>query len=169
MSSSLRIIYCCAAIGATLIACTTLLNWQGSILNSADQLSSAADALVQPRAKLDRTEHDFGRVPAGALLMAGFQVTNTGSKRLVVREQSRGCECVTVGRPEVVVPPGGSQNLTPGLDTKKISGPLRTTIVYRTNDPSRPTFTLVLRADIQPPASAPATEPPLEPIAVDGI
>ncbi len=167
MSSSLRIFYCFAAIGATLIAGATLLNWQDSILPSVDALSGAADAIVHPRVTLDRTEHDFGRVPEGALLMAGFEIHNTGGKRLVVREQARGCACVTVGRREVMVPPGGSQNLTPGLDTKKLKGPLRTTIQYQTNDPQQPTFTLVLLADIEPSEQDQQAEAPLEPIPMD--
>ena len=169
MTNSFRILACVVTVGLPLLVGALLFNWQVSGLPSPNGDSSAAGDPVHPVVTLDRTEHDFGRVPAGALLLAGFQVKNAGGKRLVVREQSRGCECVTGGRPEVIVPPGGSQDLTPGLDTKKLAGPLRTTIQYRTNDPNRPAITLVLLADVVPSPAVPEAAKPLEPIPLDGI
>ncbi len=164
MTNSFRIFACLLSIGIPLFAFAVMFNWQTSIFPSASAVTSVVGGMDGPRAVLQRKEHDFGRVRAGALLLAGFRVENAGTKRLILREKARGCECVTVHQPEVIVPPGGSRTLAPGLDTKKLDGPLKTTVQYKTNDLKMPTVTLVLMADVIPSPEKAETQVPLEPI-----
>jgi hypothetical protein len=164
MTNSFRVFACLLSIGIPLAVFATLFNWQGSVFPSGSDIASVFSEVEGPRAVLQRKEHDFGHVKAGALLLAGFRLENTGNKRLIVREQARGCECVTVNQPEVIVPPGGSRTLAPGLDTKKFEGALKTTVEYRTNDPQLPTITLVLMAEVTPSPEPTQTESRLEPI-----
>ena len=69
----------------------------------------------RPIAVLKRTEWDFGTVSAGPTLRAAFPVRNAGNRRLILREHSRSCDCVSAARPSIIVQPGESVELVTTL------------------------------------------------------
>jgi hypothetical protein len=130
--------------GAILLALVWLTGWR--LFAAPEPPGSRDDPL--PQLVLDRTRHDFGIVTAGATLKAEFVVTNAGGHRLILREGSRSCECVSGTFPKIIIPPGASKPLVAALETRKILGPAALEVRYWTNDPRTPVVTLTLLADV---------------------
>jgi hypothetical protein len=115
--------------------------------------SNAAGA--RPVAVLEKTEHNFGSVPAGSVLHADFPVTNAGRRRLVLCDQSIRWKSPEYAPPEIIVPPGDCRNVTVRFRTENRATRLRKEICYGTNDPTRPIVTLVLSAELAPASESP--------------
>ena len=118
----------------------TWLGWRYAfgVALSADQVQKA-----QPYVE------NFVTVSNADYLEAGFPVRNVGNGRRLLIEQSRSCGCLTAGKPEVTIPPGGKTRLKLVLDARRLRGAVRKHVQYRTNDPDCPTLTLTLAAVIQ--------------------
>ncbi len=124
----------------------TWLGWRYAfaVALSADQVQKA-----QPYVEIPKTVWDFGTVSNADYLEASFPVRNVGNGRLLLIEHSRSCGCLSAGKPEVTIPPGGKTRLKRVLDARRLRGAVRKHVQYRTNDPDRPTLTLTLAAVIQ--------------------
>jgi uncharacterized protein DUF1573 len=101
-----------------------------------------------PRAVVDRTTWEFGKVQPGSMLKAGFEVRNEGGQRLILRKLNGDCDCLSTTETEVLIEPGTHRTLVAELDTLKASGPMTVELNYRTNDPQQPLLKLVVVADI---------------------
>ena len=113
-----------------------------------------------PRLAARQLSWDFGRVTAGPVLTKGFQVANRGRRRLVLNEKTRSCECGRSRKATIIIPPGGSGEVTTEFLTKGLSGSFAIEVVYTTSDPKCPLLTFQLLADIEnPEADASAIQP----------
>jgi Protein of unknown function (DUF1573) len=103
-----------------------------------------------PVATPGQTSWNFGPVTAGPVLVARFTVHNQGGRRLVLNQKSQSCECASTGTPTIVIPPGASGVVVAKLKTKDIRGSVAVEATFATSDPSRPTLTFTLLADVHP-------------------
>ena len=126
--------------------------WLSSRLVSAWPIPDHADS-TSPKVVLSSTERDLGTVCQGAVLRATFPITNAGTRRLILREEGAGC-CGQSTRPrEIILPPGGSEDITLDVDTAPWHGRMQHTVRYVTNDPRRPRFALQVNATVESPPS----------------
>ncbi len=117
----------------------------GILAASALQVNDSGDPVLV----LDRTEFDFGCVPAGPELIASFQVRNAGGHRLILRKLKGSCECLGGDPAPIVIEPGASQTLTARLHTADLRGPMKLDLFYRSSDPAHAKFTLSVLADVK--------------------
>ncbi len=111
--------------------------------------STLTDALsAQPRAVLHCTLQDLGTINQGELVLARFPISNTGSRRLIVTEQTKLCCGDTPETRTIVVAPGKTQVLNTEINTRLWCGQMSHTTRYTTNDPKRPQFILTVRATV---------------------
>jgi hypothetical protein len=88
-----------------------------------------------------------------------FQIRNSGTRRLVVNEADRDCGCGNRSSRTILVPPGETTELTVTLDTRFAAGPIEAIAAFTTNDPARPRFNLIVRAQVHA-ASLPLNSKP---------
>jgi len=105
------------------------------------------DVLGQPKAVVDREEHDFGAIDVGTTGRHDFVLTNAGDRPL---ELSRGrvtcgcctCVCTTKLPDPATIAPGKSAKVTLEWVSKMYTGPFRQSTTLLTNDPQRAEVTL---------------------------
>jgi hypothetical protein len=128
-------------------ACVVLPAW----------LENARPDSSTPTIELPYRQRDLGAVPQGSVLRTSFPLTNTGTRRLILVEQSRGCCGQSAGQRETTVRPGEATALSVQVDTSRWCGRMREVVRYSTNDPDMPRFALSVTADVIP-ATQPAEE-----------
>lgn len=120
----------------------------GSLLVSGvTQLEDANDGPA--RIEVEETRYDFGVVRPDSTVVARFPLRNTGGRRLIVTETSRGCGCLASSVAETIIPPGRGMELEVRLDCRGLRGRVSRQIEYLTNDPETRSLTLTLIADIE--------------------
>lgn len=102
-----------------------------------------------PHAVLATATCDLGAVRPGGMLTARFPIENRGTRRLILTELDRSCDCVRGDRPEIVVGPSRSAEIGVRFDTEELAGPVQLEIRYSTNDPALPTILLRVLADVE--------------------
>ena len=110
----------------------------------------AVDDRSPPRIELENPVHNFGKVGSGKVLETSFEVRNLGGQRLILRQLNGGCDCLVPQRAEIVVDAGAARTIAAQFDAGNSQGPRRVELRYRTNDPSAPTVSFVVLADVQP-------------------
>ncbi len=121
----------------TVMACAAIVTVGGTI------------ALAQPKLEIvGGNTYDWGVVPPGKLT-AAVQVKNTGSEELKITEVRPGCGCTAAPIDKNLLAPGdvGTINIT--LDVTTRSGPVEKYIKITSNDPTTPTETLNLKANVK--------------------
>jgi len=106
---------------------------------------------------LGTTQRDFGRVVQGDVLREEFAIKNAGTRRLVVQRNTGGCCGQPVETQAIMVAPGESATLPVEWDTAAMAGDAQHVVQFTTNDPKLPSFSLTLRADVQPPHDEPGS------------
>ena len=101
-----------------------------------------------PRATYDREAHDFGAAAQEQELRTDFRLTNGGTAPLVVRNVRADCGCAGGVVDAAELAPGATTTIRVLLRTLTMSGALHKRILVDTNDPTRPTAELQLKADI---------------------
>lgn len=104
---------------------------------------------THPRVEAHETAWDFGQVSQSSRLVSRFSVANSGDQRLILRRQSRSCDCLASRHPAVIIPPGSKTELRIDFDPLEFFGKTSEHVEYRTNDPQRPTLRFTLTADVQ--------------------
>jgi len=126
--------------------------WLSSRLLSARPISDHADS-ASPQVVLRCTQRDLGTIYQGAVLRATFPIANAGTRRLILREEGAGCCGQSTHPPAIILPPGGSEDITLDVDTAQWHGRMRHTVRYVTNDPRRPRFAVQINATVESPPS----------------
>jgi len=100
-----------------------------------------------PLLLVTQTEIDLGQVPKGSSAEARFELRNAGNADLRVLDVQSGCAC-TIATYDELIPPGGVGYVTATLLTETLNGQVGQGISLATNDPTSPSITLVVRAEV---------------------
>jgi hypothetical protein len=121
-------------------------NLRGVLCLAAAALATTL-ATGGPRLLVERTEIDLGTVARGRTATARFEVANPGDRDLHVLSVESECSCTVVEHDETIRA-GGVGALVATLDTSGVKGRMRRIITLRTDDPSQPSTTLALKANV---------------------
>lgn len=107
-------------------------------------------ANYQPEAKmkLDKYQHNFGKVIDGDVLDLTVQIKNMGDGQLDIKEIRTSCDCVTYDLPKNLLEPNEVVDLKLKFDTKGRAGELSRTITIFSNDLQLPQQTILMYAKI---------------------
>jgi uncharacterized protein DUF1573 len=109
---------------------------------------AGAQQKAAPKLALDSFEHSFGTIKAGTPLKHTFKVKNDGNADLEISNVSPSCGCTTTNYDKKIAP-GQTGSITLEIDkTDNYSGEVVKTADVTTNDPSKSSFTLTLKAKI---------------------
>ncbi|MFH1195482.1 MAG: DUF1573 domain-containing protein [bacterium] len=116
----------------------------------ANVLPDKSAASYQPTAKmkLDKYQHNFGKVIEGDLLDLTIQIKNMGDAPLEIREVNTSCDCVTYELPKKTLEPNEMVSLSLKYDTKGRAGELSRTVTIFSNDGQLPQQTIILYTNI---------------------
>ncbi len=132
-----------AIVGVLLLALCVRSGW---VAAWADNGLAGVQA---PRILIPCVQRDLGNVSQGKVLRTEFRVENTGTRRLVLMEETPGCCDQTENQLSITVPPGGSRDIAVEIDTARWHGHIEHIVRYRTNDPQLPLFSLAVTAVAQ--------------------
>lgn len=111
--------------------------------------ASTGDATEnQPSIEVPEPIHDFGKVIKGNIISHDFEIRNTGTEPLELRQVQPDCGC-TVTRYDRVIAPGESGKVHAEIDTSVLLGPTNRAIQVFTNDPDNPVVHLTFKADVE--------------------
>ncbi|HQN97366.1 MAG TPA: DUF1573 domain-containing protein [Thermoanaerobaculales bacterium] len=102
-----------------------------------------------PKMVVPEKVKDTGTVAQGAVVDISFAISNEGTEPLQIKAVRPTCGC-TVADYDKEIAPGGSGAVKAKLDTKDFSGPISKSILIMTNDPTEPTVSVVIKANVQP-------------------
>jgi hypothetical protein len=105
-----------------------------------------AETKTGPRLVVGPTSHDFGTVTAGTVLQHEFAVSNRGTTRVVLNQDT--CCGGDVIESHVLVPPGGQVRIPVKLSTAGIDGKVQREVNITTSDPRRPRVQFTLTAHV---------------------
>jgi hypothetical protein len=125
-----------------LMAFSLILIFTFSVAANENKSNAAAPKLV-----MAEQDHYFGAVKPGTPLTHSFKLKNTGDADLEIKSVAPGCGCTTSDFDKVIAP-GKEGKITLEIkNTEHYKGEITKNATVTTNDPERPTFTLVLRAN----------------------
>ncbi len=110
---------------------------------SAEELDRA------PKLQIEERVFDFGKVAAGELVEAEFNLTNQGKKKLNFRKIKSNCSCVAYEVRSKDLKKGKSQLLKLKFDTSGRRGNQYKTVTIFSNDPVSPTQMVTIKGTIQ--------------------
>ena len=138
----MRIAAPCFLGSAILISVAGFLWTQGAETRPRSSTSTGnGTSTGRPLTVADTTVRDFGTVPIGEELNATFSITNNGSRRLILTEQSQCCGSAD----QVIIPPGKTKDINFLIPTiHRQLGPHRKLVCYETNDRLNPTLVFIM-------------------------
>ena len=110
--------------------------------------ASQAEEGRGPRIRVDPTTFDFGKVRPGHTLRKEFRLRNLGDERLVIERVSHSCTCTGAEIDEMSLEPGAATPLRVGLRTPRDPGPVKGSVLIRSNDQKTPLFEIQLVATV---------------------
>jgi hypothetical protein len=114
----------------------------------------AGGSQAAPRCGVSPERFDFGRVLQERTLEKQFQVRNLGDEDLRIEDIASDCGCTAalLDDKDRVLKPGASATLLVKFSTRRAEGPVKRTVLVRSNDPDQSTFRLTLEAVVVRPA-----------------
>lgn len=131
-----------------ILAFAALLALISPIVHAATQESGGEEAAA-PRAVIDETVYDAGRVDTGTEIVHDFIIRNEGTAPLHITDVRPACGC-TVAEYDETIPAGGSGKIHALLDTSAESGGISKGITVLTDDPQLPRLVLTIKAAVNP-------------------
>jgi hypothetical protein len=113
------------------------------------RIADAASA-PQPHVEFAFTDKDFGTVKMGQAVSLEFQIRNTGSATLIIKEARHSLPQIKI-RYGPKIAPGGTGKITVQIDTSQIAGEIGDTIALLLNDPDQPSAFLTVKGVVVPP------------------
>jgi hypothetical protein len=98
----------------------------------------------QPKLVIENTTHNLGDVKSGATVSHVYIVKNIGKANLEIKNIVPGCGCETVAF-DPVIAPGKEGKITLQVNTTGYNGPISKAATVTTNDPTQPSFDLVIQ------------------------
>jgi hypothetical protein len=102
-----------------------------------------------PKAGFNMVNHDFGSAKKGEVLKVEFPFANTGKSELNIRKIKPNCDCVIASASKQTLAPGESAVISVSFDTKGREGTQYKSVTVFSNDPTRPTLVLSLKAALK--------------------
>lgn len=110
---------------------------------------AAQEEAAGPKLAIPEKTKDFGAVAQGQVLDANFKLMNEGTAPLLVKGVRPTCGC-TVAEFDREVLPGKEGWVKAKLDTTGFVGPISKSILIVTDDPTTPTSSVIIKADVKP-------------------
>lgn len=107
--------------------------------------ASEADA---PRISFLKPHHNFGIVNADQMPHCSFTMTNSGDGVLKITSIEPSCGCTSTNLGKDTLKRGESTEIKIDFDPKNFLGPVKKTVLVRSNDPTNPTVTLSFEAKV---------------------
>ena len=106
-----------------------------------------------PKITFTKKAHDFGHIKQGEVVKTEFVVTNTGKDKLNIRSTKANCGC-TVSKPDAdTLKPGESTSVLVTFNSAGRRGKQQKTVTVFSNDPTNPSQTLTIKAEVAAPVS----------------
>lgn len=100
---------------------------------------------------------DYGTIPHNADGYRSFKFTNTGKEPLMISETHGSCGCTVPTAPKEPIQPGQTSEIKVHYATDRVGQFVKTVTV--TSNASTPSKVLVIKGNVLPDASAPASTP----------
>jgi len=126
-----------------------------SEIRRRNEIRENLDQTARPVARVDQTEHDFGRVDPHATLSHSFRLTNAGGDPLEVAIRETSCKCTVGDLEQSLLLPGETTDVTLTWNTGYQADDYVQTAVLTTNDPLRKTIELSVRGTVRAELIAP--------------
>jgi hypothetical protein len=101
-----------------------------------------------PKFTIDITEKDFGEKQVGSQAYASFKISNKGKNDLKILAVKAQCSCTEPSLNKTELKTGESAILMIKFDMLGHAGTIQKVITIYTNDPSKPTFDVMVRAKL---------------------
>jgi hypothetical protein len=116
---------------------------------SASGSASAQPDMGGAKIQFDTALHDFGSVTEGEKLTHSFTVKNAGTQPLVIDQVRTSCGCTAAALKTKEIPPGGTGQIEVSFETSGRAGANQKTITVTSNDKSKPSATLEIKATVE--------------------
>lgn len=97
---------------------------------------------------LPESNHDFGKVKEGSVVHYTFELKNTGTLPLVIKDIKTSCGCTAAVVNEKNIEPGKTGSIKVDLDTSKREGRMNRTVTIVSNDTNEPNKIISISADV---------------------
>ncbi|TAK59382.1 MAG: DUF1573 domain-containing protein [Bacteroidetes bacterium] len=105
---------------------------------------------AQPRINIkEGTELQLGEVREGTVIQKKLTLQNLGTDTLIIEDVRTSCGCTVAKTHKTRLSGNESTALDVSLNTAKFKGTFKKEVIVASNDPSHPTVTIALRADIR--------------------
>ena len=102
-----------------------------------------------PRIRFEVTTHDFGKLRSDQRTEYAWAYRNDGTAPLRITGTRPQCGCTATVIDDRDVPPGGSGTILVTFDPAGLDGSIRKSLAVMSNDPTRGTVLLTLRAQVE--------------------
>jgi LEA14-like dessication related protein len=101
-------------------------------------LLSPLFSYAQAKCEVKETKKNFGFVKRGELVLAEFEITNTGNQPLIITDVEVACSCTSADFPEQPILPNQQTKITVKFNTKSAYGRQDRSVHIISNDPRSP-------------------------------
>ncbi len=116
--------------------------------SEAGKWKAEIDPASKARIKFSEDFWDFGSIPKESVVKHDFVFKNTGSDTLVITRVKPTCGCTTAPLSSDKIAPGETAEISASLNTKKLHGTVKKSILIDSNDPIRPYLKISFKARI---------------------
>jgi hypothetical protein len=124
----------------------------GNILNYFPPMSRK-DSLMAPRAKYDKTHHNWGTIMQGEMMTVNFMITNVGKSDLEIKQTKASCGCTASNPLKTLLKKGETTRIEVRYDSKGKSGHENKAVYVFTNDPFNPVVVLTIAGEVEVPTT----------------
>jgi hypothetical protein len=127
------------------IAQSIVLTIKGNVLGKIKNIPNEINAVM----KLEKAEHNFGKLQVGQKVAKTFTFTNTGTADLQISTVYAACNCVTMTSPKTLnnLKPGETGSIELVFTPTQVSNKDEVVMIY-TNSTTHPQVIITLKAEV---------------------
>lgn len=118
------------------------------IVTSSLVLCAASALIASPKIQFESESLDFGKVVTGNPINATYTFKNVGDSDLEITSVKSGCGCTKAEAKKTKLAPGESSTIEALFNSAGYNGLISKSVAIGTNDPTRGTLSLLLKAEI---------------------